>query len=86
MIECDRDGVLPVGFYSTTNLGIEMRVNGKWKPVTHSEMDCAIVVDENGARMTPMHRVRQGELVVIGHHGMRVLRRRRCSAAICSSS
>src|SRR5262245_26021546 len=42
---CDRDGVLPEGFYSTTNLATDVRVDGSWRAVENPEMDCAIVVD-----------------------------------------
>ncbi len=38
-------GVLPDGFYSTTNLPTEVRVGGRWIPVEDIEMDVAIVVD-----------------------------------------
>ena len=30
---CDRDGVLPEGFYSTTNLNTEVRIEGHWRRV-----------------------------------------------------
>ncbi len=75
---CDRDGVLPEGFYSTTNLATEVRVHGRWIEVENPEMDCAVVVDNVGgvdgghARTTPMHRVRRGDHVVVGLDGVRV--------------
>lgn len=68
----DRDGVLPAGFYSTTNLQSEVRVDGRWVPVGNPEMDCAIVVGDGWARTTPMHRVRRGDRVVVGSNGVRV--------------
>lgn len=68
----DRDGVLPVGFYSTTNLPSEIRVDGDWVEVGGPEMDCAIVVGADVARTTPMHRVRRGDRVVVGSRGVRV--------------
>ena len=70
--ECDQDEVLPARFYSTTNLDTEIRLAGRWLAVGSAEMDCAIVVDADGARTAPMHRVRRGDRVVTGHHGMRV--------------
>ncbi len=71
-VAAERDGVLPAGFYSTTNLPSEVRIDGSWVSVDNPEMDCAIVVGANDARTTPMHRVRQGDLVVVGSRGVRV--------------
>jgi lysine-ketoglutarate reductase/saccharopine dehydrogenase-like protein (TIGR00300 family) len=70
-----RDGVLPEGFYSTTNLETEVRAGGRWRTVVKPEMDCALVVDpeiEADVRTMPMHRVRAGDLVVVGEGGVRV--------------
>ena len=68
----DQDGVLPAGFYSTTNLATDILVGGRWIPVGNPEMDCAIVVEEGVARTTPMHRIRTGDQVVVGRDGVRV--------------
>jgi lysine-ketoglutarate reductase/saccharopine dehydrogenase-like protein (TIGR00300 family) len=70
----DRDGVLPAGFYSTTNLATEVRIGGQWLAVDNPEMDCGIVVaaDHASVRTVPMHRVLAGDLVVVGHAGVRV--------------
>ena len=73
LVACDRDGVLPVGFYSTTNLPTAVRLGGRWTEVENPEMDCGIVVSpEGGVRTAPMHRVRVGDRVVVGHEGVRV--------------
>ncbi|HLM62674.1 MAG TPA: TIGR00300 family protein [Acidimicrobiales bacterium] len=66
------DGVLPAGFYSTTNLATDVRLAGRWLPVENPEMDCAVVVDGDRARTAPMHRVRAGDAVVVGSDGVRV--------------
>jgi lysine-ketoglutarate reductase/saccharopine dehydrogenase-like protein (TIGR00300 family) len=71
-VAAEHDGVLPAGFYSTTNLPTEVRLDGTWIDVDNSEMDCAIVIDADGARTTPMHRVRRGDRVVVGSRGVRV--------------
>ena len=68
----EADGVLPAGFYSTTNLRSEVRIAGVWVAVEDPEMDCAIVVTAAGARTTPMHRVRRGDRVIVGSLGVRV--------------
>jgi lysine-ketoglutarate reductase/saccharopine dehydrogenase-like protein (TIGR00300 family) len=70
---CDVDGVLPEGFYSTTNLRTQVRLGGHWVDVENPEMDCAVVVsDGNRAATAPMHRVRTGDRVVVGLDGVRV--------------
>ena len=68
----DRDGVLPPGFYSTTNLPTAVRVDSRWIAVENPEMDCGLVVADGRARTVPMHRVRVGDRVVVGHDGIRV--------------
>jgi lysine-ketoglutarate reductase/saccharopine dehydrogenase-like protein (TIGR00300 family) len=67
------DGVLPEGFYSTTNLPTQVRLGGHWIEVENAEMDCAVVVDDGTrARTAPMHRVRAGDQIVVGQDGVRV--------------
>jgi lysine-ketoglutarate reductase/saccharopine dehydrogenase-like protein (TIGR00300 family) len=67
------DGVLPAGFYSTTNLPTQVRLHGRWIDVEKPEMDCALVVGPEGrVRTEPMHRVRVGDQVVVGEDGVRV--------------
>ena len=79
MLPADMDGVLPTGFYSTTNLPTWVRVGGSWIPVSAPEMDCAVVVGMSEgadvvARTVPMHQVHAGDRVVVGWQGMRVER------------
>ena len=70
---CETDGVLPEGFYSTTNLPTQVRLGGHWVDVENPEMDCALVVrDTARVRSEPMHRVRAGDHVVVGLDGVRV--------------
>jgi lysine-ketoglutarate reductase/saccharopine dehydrogenase-like protein (TIGR00300 family) len=74
LVVCDEDGVLPEGFYSTTNLATAVLHGGSWFEVTNSEMDCALVVDDLSAtaRAVPMHAVRAGDRIVVGFEGIRV--------------
>ena len=44
LVAADRDGVLPVGFYSTTNLATDVLLDDEWVAVENPEMDCGIVV------------------------------------------
>ncbi|CEK14777.1 TIGR00300 family protein [Chthonomonas calidirosea] len=76
LVPAPKDGVLPEGFYATTNLETHVRLGNEWIPVQFIEMDCAIVVEHKEgtpiARCTPMHHVHEGELVVVGDTGVRV--------------
>jgi lysine-ketoglutarate reductase/saccharopine dehydrogenase-like protein (TIGR00300 family) len=69
------DGILPDTFYATTHLSTQIRLNGQWLNVDHIEMDLAITVNQEGstARAIPMGEVRQGERVVVGREGIRVI-------------
>jgi lysine-ketoglutarate reductase/saccharopine dehydrogenase-like protein (TIGR00300 family) len=75
LVPCAADGVFPTGFYSTTNQRTEIRLDQTWIAVQDQEMDCAIAVDPTTrtARCVAMSDVRQGELIVVGHSGVRVL-------------
>ncbi len=68
------DGVFPDGFYSTTNLDTDVRLQGGWVPVSNPEMDLGVRVDPQAcvAEAIPMADVRAGELYVVGHGGIRV--------------
>ena len=69
----DLDGVFPEGFYSTTNLPTSVRVAGHWRAVENPEMDCGVVIlPDSRVRTVPMHRVRKGDRIVLGHAGVRV--------------
>jgi lysine-ketoglutarate reductase/saccharopine dehydrogenase-like protein (TIGR00300 family) len=73
LVPCMVDGVLPAGFYATTNLPTQVRVDRRWLDVENPEMDCALVVlDDPAVRTVPMHRVRMGDRVVVGNEGVRV--------------
>jgi len=72
LVAAERDGVLPAGFYSTTNLPTRVLTEDGWLAVENPEMDCALVVQERTARTAPMHRVRAGDSVVVGFDGVEV--------------
>ena len=69
----EADGSFPPGFYSSTNLETEIRIDGQWVRVTHPEMDCGIVADGSTARTIPMSEVRAGMSIVMRGLGIRVL-------------
>jgi lysine-ketoglutarate reductase/saccharopine dehydrogenase-like protein (TIGR00300 family) len=76
--EVERDGVFPDDFYSTTNLETVVRVGSEWIDVEQPEMDCGLLVwDEGGrarVRTIPVSEVRAGQRVVCGAGGVRVQR------------
>jgi lysine-ketoglutarate reductase/saccharopine dehydrogenase-like protein (TIGR00300 family) len=61
------DGVLPEGFFSTTNLPTYVRVEGRWRMPREPRMDGALVLDASGELwVREGRRVRQGERVAMG--------------------
>jgi lysine-ketoglutarate reductase/saccharopine dehydrogenase-like protein (TIGR00300 family) len=74
LVAADCDGAFPDGFYCTTHFDTWIRRDARWIPVEHPEMDCGIAFDPASGRAAtrPMHRVRRGELVVVGHAGVKV--------------
>ena len=74
----EQDGVFPDGFYSTTNLETQVRINGRWYDVSNPEMDCGLIVETDEAGKPtrlftlPMSDVRTGMSVVTGASGIRV--------------
>ena len=75
VVEAERDGVFPDGFYSTTNLETRVRYHGKWLQVGNPEMDCGLIVevgDPPRVYTLPMSDVEAGMLVVCGAAGIKV--------------
>ena len=61
------DGVLPEGFFSTTNLPTYVRVRGEWKLPRDPRMDSALVLDGDGVpRVVEGRYVRAGQPVAMG--------------------
>ncbi len=61
------DGVLPDGFFSTTNLPTYVKVNGQWRLPHEPRMDSAIVLTSDGQLFAREgRRVRAGEQVAVG--------------------
>jgi lysine-ketoglutarate reductase/saccharopine dehydrogenase-like protein (TIGR00300 family) len=62
------DGVLPEGFFSTTNLPTYVRVGGRWRMPREPRMDAALVLDAEGELwVKEPRRVRKGERVALGY-------------------
>lgn len=61
------DGVLPEGFFSTTNLPTYVRVDGEWRLPRDPRMDSALVLDPDGVpRVLEGRYVRAGQPVAMG--------------------
>ncbi len=61
------DGVMPDGFFSTTNLPTYLRVGGAWRRPRLPRMDCVVVRGADADLVvTEPRRVRRGDLVALG--------------------
>ncbi len=66
-IPAPADGVLPEGFFSTTNLPTYVRIGGAWRMPREPRMDGALVLDAQGELwVKEMRRVAAGERVAVG--------------------
>ena len=62
------DGVLPEGFFSTTNLPTYARIGGAWRMPREPRMDSALVLDADGELwVREGRRVQAGQPVAVGH-------------------
>jgi lysine-ketoglutarate reductase/saccharopine dehydrogenase-like protein (TIGR00300 family) len=69
----EADGWAPDEFYSTTNHETHVRKGGKWRLVADQRMDAAIVIEGNKAACRKLRDIRQGDAVVCGVEGIRVV-------------
>jgi lysine-ketoglutarate reductase/saccharopine dehydrogenase-like protein (TIGR00300 family) len=68
------DGVFPDDFYVTTNQQTFVQLSGREIPVDSPMMDSGIAIEreKNGARTVKFFDIRKGDLIVVGHEGIRV--------------
>jgi len=62
----ETDGVLPEGFFSTSNLPTYVKVAGRWQLPTRPRMDCAIVRHGDTLEVIEPRRLRAGDVVAMG--------------------
>jgi lysine-ketoglutarate reductase/saccharopine dehydrogenase-like protein (TIGR00300 family) len=69
------DGVFPADFYVTTNQQTFVRLDGKWIEVQPATMDCGIGIqpEKPAATAVKFAEVRKGDLIAVGHQGIRVM-------------
>lgn len=74
LVASQKDKTVPDNFYSTTNYITEIRYDNRWINIDNIEMDCMIVVDTENKTATckPLNTIKKGEMVVVGHKGVRV--------------
>lgn len=60
------DGVLPEGFFSTSNLPTYLKVDGQWLAPWRPRMDCVIVRRAGGLEAIEPRRLKRGDLIAMG--------------------
>jgi lysine-ketoglutarate reductase/saccharopine dehydrogenase-like protein (TIGR00300 family) len=61
------DGVVPEGFYSTTNLPTYVKIGGEWRMPREPRMDSVLVLDADDVLwIREPRRVRRGERIAVG--------------------
>src|SRR5688500_11289752 len=60
------DGVLPEGFFSTSNLPTYVRVDGKWLAPIRPRMDCFVVKRQDLLETIEPRRLKRGDLIAMG--------------------
>jgi lysine-ketoglutarate reductase/saccharopine dehydrogenase-like protein (TIGR00300 family) len=75
LLRSKKDKTLPPDFYSTTHHPTYIRQDGEWLKVEDIEMDCMIVFDPETKRAfcKPIGRIMEGDLVVVGREGIKVV-------------
>src|SRR3954466_8839632 len=71
--EADRDGCVPNDFYSTTNHRTYVRLKGQWIEADEERRDALIAIERGRATCRKLRDVRQGDRVVCGVGGVRVV-------------
>ena len=70
-VECEK--CAPEDFYSTTNHHTYVRTGQKWIEVENQRMDAMIVVEDGRAFCRRLRDLRQGDSIVVGLRGIRVV-------------
>jgi lysine-ketoglutarate reductase/saccharopine dehydrogenase-like protein (TIGR00300 family) len=73
IVAADRDHCAPEDFYSTTNHQTWVRLGGQWVKVERQRMDAAIVVDGGRAICRKLREIEQGDAVVCGIQGIKIV-------------
>jgi len=72
LMPVEKDGVAPENFYSTTNHKTFIKYNEEWTLAGRQKMDAVIAVKDNKPECKTLSELKKGDLVVVGHNGIRV--------------
>lgn len=65
-IKSEKDGVVPDNFHATTIYPTFVKINGEWKLIKRSRMDCVIVLRDGEPCAVEFRNVKKGEPVAVG--------------------
>src|SRR5690349_21350856 len=60
------DGILPDGFFSTSNLPTYVHAGGRWLAPTRPRMDCVIVRRGDTLETVEPRRLKRGDMIAMG--------------------
>jgi len=60
------NGYIPENFYATTIFPEYFKINGEWKMITKSRMDCSVVIRDGKPYAVEMRNIKEGDDVVVG--------------------
>ena len=60
------NGFIPENFYATTIFPEYFKINGEWKLLTKSRMDCSVVIRSGKPYAVEMRNIKEGDDVVVG--------------------
>ena len=65
-IPCEKDGVLPDNYHSTSIFPEYFKVKGEWLLAKESRMDCQAILKNNEIIIIEMRNIKKGDLVAVG--------------------
>ena len=65
-VECEKDGVLPLNYHSTSIFPEYYKIKGEWILAKESRMDCQAVLKDNEIQILEMRNIKKGDLVAVG--------------------
>lgn len=72
LMTVEKDGVAPENFYSTTNHRTFIKHNGEWVEVKRQKMDAMIAVKDAVSECKTLGELKKGDVIVVGHDGIRI--------------
>ncbi|MHB2018161.1 MAG: ornithine cyclodeaminase, nickel-pincer nucleotide-dependent [Candidatus Xenobia bacterium] len=73
LVPAEKNACVPDDFYSTSNHKTYIRRKGEWVPVADQRMDACVVLDGETPRCRKLRDIKQGDMVVCGMSGVRVV-------------